>query len=191
MTTASAIPFRVRCEYDEAELVTWFAIVGRSAGSQAGQGASWTVLVLGFAVALGFTWLAAMAGAVRWEAGALVAVLGLAVFWSGVWAPSWATRRERSRMAARQREIAHNIARQTVVVFASGGVALRSPSGRSFHPYAAFRAVTEESGLLLLWLHEDFDLVPHMAVPLRILDDRQRQAIAAAVERVVPAAAKG
>lgn len=171
--------FRIELDYTEAELAAYQHVIARATLPAPPGFVTGAVVATGFLVAVPSAWLAYRAGALRDGGEVIVTALLFIAFSIGVWAPSlWAWRFHR-RQARAQRDLLRRTCQGAVCRVSGRGIALRRSGARILYPRSTIGAVTVELSLMLVWPAPEIDPVPVLAVPLRLLNPAQREALSA------------
>jgi hypothetical protein len=135
----------------EAEARAYQKTWQRQQGATAGQGGTFAfaVIAIGIVVGLLAGLIAVALGAVDNSVGGLVTVLAFVAYWCGAWAVSGLAHRANRRPLRQQMD---RLRRERWLVIAGDGITVAAGPGTVRWSWSAVRAVTEEAGLILIWL---------------------------------------
>ena len=147
----------------EAEARAYQQAWQRQQGATAGQGSTFTfaVIAIGIVVGLLAGLIAVALGAVGNSIGGLVVVLAFLAYWCGAWAVAGFAHRANRRPLRQQID---RLRRERRVTIAGDGITVAAGTGTVLWSWSAVRTVTEESGLILVWLEASPIPIPRREV---------------------------
>lgn len=142
----------------EAEAIAWWRAWSRQRSS---TGSTWAVIVLGLLAGLLAGLIAAGLGGVDDASGGLVAVLGFFAYLSGVW-----TVNVLGGLAGRRalRQEMDRLRRERRIAIADDGITVTGETAMGRWSWPGVEAVSQESGLILVWLEASPLPIPRRAV---------------------------
>lgn len=145
----------------EAEARAYQRAWQRQQGAIAGQGSSFAVITLGIVVGLLAGLIVVTLGGAGTSAGGLVLVLAFLSYWSGAWAATGFAHRANRRPLQQQVD---RLRRERRVTIAGDGITVAADTGTVLWSWSAVRTVTEEAGLILVWLEASPIPIPRREV---------------------------